>query len=268
MGSGLIYLIIVGMWIAYFLPRWVASHEEISGKSVERFKTTMEAVGATSATAKNAIDQLAHKKEQHILMRRIFFLSFLAFLVISTLLSLVGLLAPVIVLIPVSGIVLYTVHVRRQILSEKRELQRQRIIQNISTGPTRTNFSGVITRSQRGATPESEYSSPEEWVPLADRMEKLSAELNGIVLLPKGSAQERSTWEPTQVPLPTYVSAPKAVTPRRIIDLTVPGQWSSEQETLEADALAAIAPSRDQIFDQELAEEAVAQIRINKAANE
>ncbi len=268
MGSGLIYLIIVGMWIAYFLPRWVSSHEEISGKSVERFKTTMEVVGSTSSNAKNSIEGLAHKKEQHILMRRIFFLSFVSFLVISTLLSIVGLLAPVIVLIPVSGIILYTVHVRHQIFSEQKELQRQREIQNILTTPTRTNFPGVVTRSQRNFTLDGEYSSHEEWVPLAERMEKLSAELNGIVLLPKGSAQEQSTWEPTQVPIPTYVSAPKALTPRRIIDLTVPGLWSSEQEKMEAEALAAMAPSRDQIFDQELAEQVIEQVPINKAANE
>jgi len=41
MGSGLIYLIIIGMWIAYFLPRWISSHEEISGRSVKRFDEAM-----------------------------------------------------------------------------------------------------------------------------------------------------------------------------------------------------------------------------------
>jgi hypothetical protein len=46
------------------------------------------------------------------------------------------------------------------------------------------------------------------------------------------------------------VSAPKAVTPKRIIDLTIPGAWSEEQERIKAE-LDAVAPTRDQLFDQE-----------------
>jgi hypothetical protein len=53
-----------------------------------------------------------------------------------------------------------------------------------------------------------------------------------------------------------------------VIDLTEPGKWSEEQERLEREALAAAAPSRDQIFDQQLAEEAVTRLRENRAAGE
>ena len=35
-----------------------------------------------------------------------------------------------------------------------------------------------------------------------------------------------------------------------------PGAWSEEQERLEREALAAAAPSADEVFDQQLAEEA------------
>ena len=56
--------------------------------------------------------------------------------------------------------------------------------------------------------------------------------------------------------------------PKRVIDLTTPGQWSEEQELLEREALAAAAPSRDEIFDQQLADEAVARLKENRAANE
>ena len=41
-----------------------------------------------------------------------------------------------------------------------------------------------------------------------------------------------------------------------MIDLTTPGQWSEEQERLAREALAAAAPSADEVFDQQLAEEA------------
>jgi hypothetical protein len=64
------------------------------------------------------------------------------------------------------------------------------------------------------------------------------------------------------------LSAPKAVTSNRVIDLTEPGKWSEEQEKLTMAALNAVAPSKDEIFDQILAEEAVDRLRDNKAANE
>ena len=86
--------------------------------------------------------------------------------------------------------------------------------------------------------------------------------------MPKGSAAVRNAWEPTEVPVPTYVNAPKAVAAKRVIDLTTPGQWSEEQERLEREALAAASPSRDQIFDQQLADEAVERLNNSRAVNE
>jgi DNA-binding TFAR19-related protein (PDSD5 family) len=68
--------------------------------------------------------------------------------------------------------------------------------------------------------------------------------------------------------VPTYVNAPKAVSPKRVIDLTTPGQWSEEQERLEREALAAVSPSRDQIFDQQLADEAVERLNQARASNQ
>ena len=99
-------------------------------------------------------------------------------------------------------------------------------------------------------------------MPLAER------ELSGVTLLPKGSAEARAQWQPNDVPLPTYVNAPKAVPAKRIIDLTEPGKWTEEQQQLEREALAAAAPSKDEIFDQQLAEEAVKRLRDSRAANE
>ena len=44
MASAIIYLAIIGMWIAYFLPRWIHTHDEFSGKSVERYKSALRVV--------------------------------------------------------------------------------------------------------------------------------------------------------------------------------------------------------------------------------
>ena len=55
---------------------------------------------------------------------------------------------------------------------------------------------------------------------------------------------------------------------KRVIDLTIPGAWSEEQERLEREALDAASPSRDQIFDQQLADEAVERLKQSRAVNE
>jgi hypothetical protein len=121
-----------------------------------------------------------------------------------------------------------------------------------NSGISATNLDDVVQ-----AKPTTEH-----WIPLSER------ELEGVVILPKGSAAVRNAWEPTEVPVPTYVNAPKAVTAKRVIDLTNPGQWSEEQERLEREALAATSPSRDEIFDQQLADEAVERLNQYRAANE
>ena len=142
--------------------------------------------------------------------------------------------------IPVSGFVVYLAHTRRTINRER--IQRRRIegLQRSTQGVSHVNLSEVVAPKH----------DSELWVPLAER------EITGIVLLPQGSAATRNTWTPNNIPAPTYVNAPKAVTPRRVIDLTTPGQWSEEQERLAREALAAAASSADEVFDLQLAEEA------------
>ncbi len=269
MGSGLIYLIIVGMWISYFLPRWVSNHEEVSGKSVERFKNSMAAVAQSSGVPTEV--ELALENEHQLLMRRIAFTSLFILLIISGTLSMLKLLSPIAILLPVSGLVLFVVHVRRQITALNSVARTQRIISNNSNEPTSTNYAELISNSkitvEKRVQSTAQFAVSDEWIPLADRVERISQELSGITLLPKGSSQTRETWEPQNVPLPTYVSAPKAITPKRIIDLTIPGAWSEEQEKLRA-VLDAVAPTRDQIFDQELANQAAESLRQSRAANE
>ena len=58
------------------------------------------------------------------------------------------------------------------------------------------------------------------------------------------------TWRPNELPLPTYVTAPKAIRPIKVIDLTSPGAWSSgrllEDDLADEDLLAA------EVADEEL----------------
>lgn len=267
MASGLIYVAIVGMWVAYFLPRWVHNHDEFSGKSVERYKSALRHVASTHPTGEpgQVLNTAIHtdldfeaKVAQHLLRRRMIFT--LLFLLLCT--SLIGvamnLIQSLYILVPLTAIAIYAIHMHRQTKHERTHRHRLSALQRSTEGVSHTNFSPVLTRK----TVVPQLQGQEHWVPLADR------ELTGVVILPKGSARERNAWQPTDVPVPTYVNAPKAVQAKRVIDLTEPGRWSEEQERLVQEAHAAAAPSRDEIFDQQLADEAVDRLKQNRAANE
>jgi hypothetical protein len=258
MTSGLIYIAIIGMWVAYFAPRWIHDRNEFSGKSVERFKSALRVVADQSPqtfTDGGAIhidlDREA-KIRQSLLRRRIIF-ALIAFSLITTLVGGVMNTMPFIyAAVPLSAMLIYVANVRRHVIADQLHKRRVTQLHRRSSGVSATNLAEVMQPKP----------STEHWIPLSER------ELKGVVILPKGSAAVRNAWEPTEVPVPTYVNAPKAVTAKRVIDLTTPGQWSEEQELLEREALAAASPSRDQIFDQQLADEAVERLNNSRAVNE
>jgi hypothetical protein len=263
MASGIIYLAIIGMWVAYFLPRWVHNKNEFSGKSVERYKSALRVVasstpGATigSGVIYTDVDR-AGRVAQQLMRRRIIFSIITISLILTTAGAIMQTFAYVAIAIPVTALLLYIAHVRRQTNSER--IQRRRVDQlhRTTEGVSHTNLSEILTSHQSEVRVNHDH-----WVPFAER------ELTGVTLLPKGTAQARSEWQPNDIPVPTYVNAPKAVGSKRIIDLTEPGKWTEEQERLEREALAAAAPSRDEIFDQQLADEAVQRLRDIRAANE
>ena len=258
MTSGIIYIAIIGMWVAYFAPRWIHDRNEFSGKSVERFKSALIVVASSSPHGASGsgsihIDLDREAKVAQLLMRR----QIMFFLLIATLTStLVGGIMNsmpfVYALVPATGILIYVANVRRQTIADKIQYRRIQQLHRRTAGVSATNLADVVTPKP----------SQEHWIPLSER------ELKGVVILPQGSAQVRQTWEPAEVPAPTYVSAPKAIIPKRVIDLTIPGAWSDEQERLEREALAAASPSRDEIFDQQLADEAVERLNQARASNE
>lgn len=67
------------------------------------------------------------------------------------------------------------------------------------------------------------------------------------------------TWRPNPLPLPTYVTAPKAIRPIKVIDLTTPGAWTSgrllDDDFADEDLLAAevAGDELDALLEQEVA---------------
>jgi hypothetical protein len=245
MASGFIYLIILGMWVAYFLPRWISSHDDSSGKTQERYKSAMRTVtDSGSATVLEPTQRMSREAQIH--QRRIVFTSIFVSLIIASALTAAGLIAAPILLIPVSGLAIYIAHTRRQIRVSQQKARRIKALATISQARVITEPIEKISLANR---PES----VEHWVPLSERTDSA-----GVVVIPK----ESPSWQPIRIPAPTYVSAPKAIVSQRVIDLTVPGKWLEEQKKLAEEAL----PSRDDLFDQVLAEEAAK--KQDRAVNE
>jgi len=262
MGAGFIYLIIVGLWVAYFLPRWISSHETHAGKSVDRYQ---EILGVVGRTVRGYESISLEKIENQLQVRRFTFLTLLGLFIATLFLSLLGLLSPVLLAVPIIGTIFYIVIVRRQIALQRRMQERTSSKEEISTSIYRSRYAEIITRAQN----RDNSDGLERWTPLSERYQS-----SGIVLLPKGAAASRESWQPSAIPTPSYLNSPRVVQTRKVIDLTIPGAWSSKNshpkldlEEIEAAALAAIAPEPDEIFDQEIAEAAAAQIEQLRRAN-
>ena len=264
MASGIIYLAIIGMWVAYFLPRWVHNKNEFSGKSVERYKSALRVVASTTPGAHigsgaiyTDVDR-AGRVAQQLMRRRIIFSLITTTLILTTAGAIMQTFTYIAIAIPVTGLLLYIAHVRRQENSERITRRRVDQLHRTTEGVSHTNLADVLSHNSHSEVKVNQ----DHWIPLSER------ELTGVTLLPKGTAQSRAEWQPNEIPVPTYVNAPKAVQSKRVLDLTEPGRWTEEQERLEREALAAAAPARDEVFDQQLADEAVQKLREMRAANE
>jgi hypothetical protein len=239
MASGFIYLIILGMWAAYFLPKWMVSHDEASGKSAERYKSAMRVVG--EAGSSTVIENDNSNKQNQIATRRIVFGALTFLLTAIGLLSAIGVISTSILLIPATALAIYVIHVRRQVVAAQLKARRIKAFEKISSAAVITEPIERITFSSKV---DFVAENNEHWIPLIERIDTA-----GVVVIPK----DGPTWQPTSVPRPTYATAPKAIPSNRIIDLTVPGVWMAAQQS---SAEAELLPSRDELFDQELAENA------------
>ena len=225
MGSGFIYLIIICMWVAYFLPQWLSKHEDTSGKAIERYKNAMQVVGENNGSIKT--EENIEDNSKVFFKRRMIFGSIVSLLTISLIYAGVGFLDWTTTLVPATALLIYLVNVRKQVVASQLKVRRLRALEKITNSKIPTT---VIPE------PVKEKSSNEHWVPFSER-----SEITGVVVVPK----DRKGWQPTQLPKPVYTSAAKAIPSKRIIDLTTTGQWSAEQERIKA-----LSGRDDDLFDQ------------------
>ena len=219
------------MWAAYFLPQWLSSHEDASGKSIDRYKNAMQVVAENQSVLK--MEESLIDKSRVIFQRKLIFGSLFSLYTLSIASALFGLLAWSTTFVPLTGFVIYLIHVRKQVIASQAKIRRVKAMEKIANAKLPTPIQDVVKEDVKAST--------EHWVPFAER-----SEITGVIVIPK----DRTGWQPTQLPRPTYATAPKAIPTKRIIDLTTPGEWSAQQEQS-----AAIPDSRDQVFDQVIEEQ-------------
>jgi hypothetical protein len=245
MGSGLIYAIVVLVWVAYLVPSWVRHQDQLGSRSVHRYQQAMRVVskGTEAEILRSPEERMEVRAEMR--RRRMIVLATLGgVLLLSIVLAAVGLLALWVPALPLLGGAIYITNVRRIVVAEKVALSRAVVANRAHrTAP-------ILGTSELAATlrtlPRTHTALPPVATP--------SVPPRTVTVL----TGENPTWQPIEVPLPTYVTAPKAVRAHRVIDLTKPGEWTEAQKRAEEARLMAIAPTRDEVFDQIAAEEAVA----------
>jgi hypothetical protein len=219
MSSGLIYFAVVAMWVAYFLPRWLRTHDEISdNRSLERYQSAMSLVSlGTSHENLPSRTEVAENKIRQMRQRQLIFVGLAALFLIVFISTLFGGVPFKTNALPISLILIYVIHVRRQKIVEEVSTRR-RLAAARATNGVRANFSDVLYRSNENAT--------EHWIPLRPS--------TTVTVIPN------TTWQPSEVPLPTYVTAAKAVS-RPIKEVPIKVE---------------VAVGPDEIFDQVAIEEA------------
>jgi hypothetical protein len=225
MGSGFIYLIIMGMWAAYFLPQWLSNHEENSGKAIQRYKNAMQVVAENNGSIQS--ESKTEDQNKIFLQRRLIFGSLFSLYILSLISTAIGFLSLTTTLVPLSATLIYFVNVRKQVVASQLKSRRLKAIAKI----TNTKIPTTVIPEQ-----VKEKSSNEHWIPFSER-----EEITGVVVVPK----DRKGWQPTQIPKPVYTTSAKAIPSKRIIDLTTTGQWSAEQERIKA-----LSGRDDDLFDQ------------------
>ncbi len=213
------------MWVAYFLPQWISRHEDSSGKAIERYKNAMQVVAENNKNIKHEVNS-ENKNKIYIRRRFVFTILFTIYL-LSSVCAILGFLAFTTTLIPLTGLLIYFVNVRKQVVASQLRARRLAALEKITNTKIPTEI--VSTNTNEAATTE-------HWIPFSERIE-----ITGVIVVPK----ERKGWQPTTLPKPVYTSAPKAIPSKRIIDLTTPGEWSAQQERIKA-----LSGRDDDLFDQ------------------
>ena len=185
----------------------------------------MQVVAENNKNIKHEVN--SENKNKIYIRRRFVFTILLTIYLLSSVCAILGFFAFTTTLIPLTGLLIYFVNVRKQVVASQLRARRLAALEKITNTKIPTEVISTNT---------SEAATTEHWIPFSERIE-----ITGVIVVPK----ERKGWQPTTLPKPVYTSAPKAIPSKRIIDLTTPGEWSAQQERIKA-----LSGRDDDLFDQ------------------
>jgi len=244
-----IYAVLVVMWAAYFIPRWLRRHEELSeARSVERFSRAMRILSRREPTPDRRYVVMPPRpadparasrvprphdggrrtyvsptaRRRALRRRRVLALLLLTFITAAaaTPLSPLPWWTP---LLALAGVVGWLVHCRlqarsRTVVSRTRQAARTRSRSRLMRFDALDRLMAVRRElAEERAAEEARWQEAEE----AMRRERAAEAAR------EGAAVDG--WTPAPVPLPTYVTKPAAPRPAPTIDLTNPGAWTAAQ---------------------------------------
>jgi hypothetical protein len=286
-GSGIIYAGLIGLWAAYFIPRWLRRHEELSeSRSVEKFDHAMrilsrrdptpdkryvvmpprpEPAPSTLPTRSRTRTSIPVQRSAPVRRPRIGAAAMrrrriLAALVLVTLLTAtltpltpVPWWAPVLLLVlTVADLVHQRVQVRRsREVTRTRQAVRRSVRSRIMRFDALDRLMSVRRElAEERAAEEARWEAAEE----ALRLDREAEE--------RRVAAEAAGWNPVPVPLPTYVSKPMA--PRR----TPAPRVETELFDQHLDTRAVPASMSALVDDAEVADDQLEAIIARRAVND
>ncbi len=282
----MIYAAIAIMWAAVLIPMWLRNHDTATeNRSAERFGQAMRVLSrkeqddsdqmneadddqrpqhgmapAAPVTPRSAPEPTlsqrrvpaprprpAQRPQRSLAQRRARTLGGLAGLLLVLALGAVTTTVPWWAPLPVAVLlVAFVVHLRLQARQQQRRratTARRASGRDQAPAPVQraTSASSFVSGSSKALVVETKGARPDSEAGFDE------------------SADDSETWRPNPLPLPTYVTAPKAVRPIKVIDLTTPGAWTSgrflEDELADEDLLAAAVADDelDALLEQEVA---------------
>jgi hypothetical protein len=292
--SGLIYATIVVLWAAVLVPMWLRRHDSVTeARSVDRFQGAMRTLsrrvpagdqrevlvprrGETHAVPDNAFEPPTPASLAAARRRRVGLIMLGLAVVVGILgvLHVVPLWASLVPLVLLLAFVLRArvsarrvqsreLAARRARAAESRRLRHEQAARAMASDDRAYVPAPRVARTPAFVDPAVVGRSTEiRRAPVAPEHVAAEAEPAALAADPEFyDAIAARAWDPVPVPVPTYVSAPKAPRSVRIVDLTKPGAWTSgrlpnaplpdDAEGLAAAELAA-ADERDGIVTGEV----------------
>ena len=232
--TGLIYVVIIALWVAVLIPMWLRRHDQVSEvRSTARFSTAMKLLGTPRMEAENRAsanashpsrDQVRTRNSEHTMAQRPLtqrpshsparqaaarrralvlgvLVAALAVVLILAVVSAVPRIVPVVWAIVVLGFV-------------------------IATGLTASHRSVSAPVARRTQAPQVHPVAVPVTQAAADNWETWNA-----------WDDDDQAWEAVPTTLPTYVNAPRASAIPRPIDRAHPGEWTGSAMVAAAQSM-------------------------------